>query len=190
MPSGKTFATTDVGLAPVGWEADAFRRQSVSQGYIGETLPFISTSGTTLGISQRAYFAPVWVRNGDVITNVHFFAQTAAATLTLSKVALYNQGFTRLAISADASATHNGATGRLATALASSYTSLADQYLYVGLLQVGTTPSTFQRGVGISGSNPQSNQLYPYYTESALADFGATSTPALTAAVGVWLALS
>jgi hypothetical protein len=120
------------------------------QGYVayGPTnMGAISASSAVA--SGTAEFTAVGLHAGEIVTNVTCVMLTNGATLSLVKVGLYDKTGTRLAISADNSASFtSGAPKLITTALTAPYTVLADDLYYLAIIAVGTTGPTLGRGNG------------------------------------------
>ncbi len=120
----------------------------IGQGYFAETYQRPSNQSGSLAATQLLYGMAVGLLAGDVVTNMTVPVQTAGASVTLAKVALYSKTGTLLASSADASASFNS-TGLKTVAMSSAYTVPTDDLYYAAFLAVSTvTMPTILRGMG------------------------------------------
>lgn len=121
-----------------GVDQDVFARSNIPAWACASDL---AATGTGVAIGTRIY-----LRKGDVITNISFVSgNTAAATLTNQWHALYSEAGALLAQSADQGAAAWAANTAKKLALSAPYTVLADGWYIVA---TSTTASTVQTLIG------------------------------------------
>lgn len=114
--------------------------------------PAFTQAGTIL-TSGVLYLARIKLPENSTVTNLIASVTTGGATLTSGQNfgALYTSTGTRIAITADQSASWTGAGAKTMALASGPYTLTAGTY-YAALLANGTTPPTFLRGHGVSTS--------------------------------------
>jgi hypothetical protein len=114
--------------------------------------PALTQAGTIL-TSGVLYLARMKLPEASTVTNIIASVTTGGASLTASQnfAALYTSTGTRIAITADQSASWTGSGAKTMALAGGPYTLSAGTY-YGALLANGTTPPTFLRGHGVSTS--------------------------------------
>lgn len=183
MPNGTGGAVLPAG----GFDSDPFRRDAQRSGYIAYSMHLADAGSSAALATQILYLRPVFLKAGDLISNIGLVISVAAASLTLAKGALYALDGTLLQGGTEVSASINGATGRRALPLSASYTVTRDGYYYAACLFVGTTPPTVARGANnaAAGLGP----IWDYAAMTAQTDLPATATLAGTSAAAIWVAV-
>lgn len=159
-------------------------------GYGGMNFsPYVTDAATAL-VSQRLLGTLIPVRNGDIISKLHFSVSVAAATVTTIKVGLYSAAATpaRLAVSANTTTAMDniGITG---IALTTPYTVTANGFLYAVLLSDATTAGTVGTATGYTGKATSSTVGWPQsmaITQTGQTDLPATITPTLATTPMWW----
>jgi hypothetical protein len=164
---------------------------ATAQGLISQNFDRQAGGGSgSIMVDGTAYFLSVGLRANDVVSNVSIIVSTAGATLTLSKVGLYNKAGTRLAVSADQGAGWE-TTGLKTVALASSYTVPADDGYYLAIVSKGTTLPTLLRGAAnANGATALGTGMRAYAMQTGQTDLPASATFAATAPIAFWAAAS
>lgn len=114
--------------------------------------PALTQAGTIL-TSGVLYLARMKLPEASTVTNIIASVTTGGASLTASQnfAALYTSTGTRIAITADQSASWTGSGAKTMALAGGPYTLSAGTY-YGALLANGTTPPTFLRAHGVSTS--------------------------------------
>lgn len=125
-----------------------------AQGIIAETYDRGTNSSNVLLTSGDVVFGLVGLRAGDVVSNIHCSMSVAGVrgASGAAYVGLYSKTGTRLAQSADATATFTGSTGLLTVTLSAAYTVTANDGYYLAVFSnfVDTQP-TLMRGNAAGG---------------------------------------
>lgn len=135
-------------------ELTATSAAPADHGYLGWTIDPLLASTTFVAASGTLYLARVRVQTTGPITAVHLPITTAAAGLTVSKVAVFSTAGTRLGVSADqGTAWHTG--NAVKTVSLTSPTAIQDAgtVLLAGMVVVGTTGPTIRASVTAAGLN-------------------------------------
>lgn len=111
------------------------------------------TQGGTILTAGVLYLARMKLPEDSTVTNLITSVTTGGATLTSGQNfgALYTSTGTRIAITADQSASWTGSGAKTMALAGGPYALTAGTY-YAALLANGTTPPTFLRGHGVSTS--------------------------------------
>lgn len=133
-------AAIEAGEVAVGSFFDRVAQRLAAGGLKGENFLKLLANASGNLLNGRAEFGAVYLKAGDVITGGQFCVAVSITGSTLVKMGLYDSTFTRVAVSADASAAINGAAaGTKQIAFTGTYTVPADGTYYVALLIVGST---------------------------------------------------
>src|SRR6185436_2150686 len=120
---------------------DGDRIQAEGQGLKGQNYDRAVVRTTALMIDGTVYYLMAPFKVGEVVTNICVYVQVGGATMTLSKVGLYDLAMARLALSADQTTSWQTA-GKKEIALTSAYTVTADGALYMAIVAKGATLPT------------------------------------------------
>lgn len=139
---------------------DIFR---AARGFIAETIDArLGVSTGVMGAAGIISYAPVVLFAGEKISNLTIYVFSAAAGLTVARLALYSSTGLQLAVTGDLSASWQS-TGAKTAALVTPYTPSAAGVYYVGGFDSGTTGPTIIRG---SGGSVFGSFLMPGFTAS------------------------
>jgi hypothetical protein len=94
--------------------------------------------------TQRMWLVPIYLRKGQVVTNIAFTSVGAADTPLNWWFALYSGAKALLGQTADQTNTAWGVTTKKSVALAVAYTVIADGFYYVGIMMKANTPVTLK----------------------------------------------
>jgi hypothetical protein len=147
--------------------------------------------------SGTVYLMKITATATQTVSNIILNLTGAGVTLTSgqSLVAVYNSSGTQQAISADQSSSWTSS-GLKTIALGSSVSLTAGSDYFVAVLCVGTTPASFQRGLGgvASANGGLTNTAYRFAvngtTQTTLGASLTLSSNTATNAQGLWVALS
>jgi hypothetical protein len=163
---------------------------TTAQGLVTQNYERTLVQGSSIMIDGTVYYLSVGLRAGDLVTNVILHVATAGATLTLSKVGLYDKSGTRLVVSAD-QGTAWETSGMKTVALSSPYTVPSDDGFYVALVSKGTTLPTLSRSSGPSAGTIQvGSGMRALAMQTGQTDFPASASFAGTAPLSFWVGLS
>lgn len=112
---------------------------AAAQGFITETfVKYLAFNN--VGVSQTVYGTAVYMFAGETITNLSCVLTASGAALTTAQMAVYDANGNLLANTANATATFQGATGRITLPLTAPLVIPASGLYYLAVLSIGTTP--------------------------------------------------
>lgn len=157
---------------------DRERKMMEAGGLVAQTTPFLTTGGATTLTSGRLYGIGVWLPSGLTLTNMHIWVETVAATVTLTRVGVYDNAFALVASTANDATLQTSAAFR-SKALSAPYTTTYSGVYYFAYLNVASTPGALFRSGGIpaSGVPRIGSNAYFYWAQSGQTDLPATATP-------------
>ena len=157
---------------------DREKKMMEAGGLVAQTTPFLTTGGATTLTSGKLYGVGVWLPAGLTITNMHIWVEMVAATVTLTRVGVYDSAFALVA-STDNDATLQTSSAFRSKALSSPYKTPTDGVYYFAYLNVASTPGALFRSGGIpaSGVPRIGSNAYFYWAQSGRTDLPATATP-------------
>ena len=197
-----TPSTAKAGIGSLKYQNPVWRQLGISrddlsrlgQNIRGESFDRGNSTSSLLLISDTAYFSAVGLKAGDVVTNVVFGLETAGTQGGTGAffVGLYNSTGTRLAISADATASAVGSTGPVTVALAAAYTVPADGLYYLMAYSnfATTQPSLLRGSAGGSAASAISGGARKYARQVTAGGTPPTSATLANGSVHLWLAWS
>lgn len=170
-------------MSPVRHRGPRAQIDWTGQGLVSENFTRrLSAANTALTTGQAQYnLVPLFA--DDVVVNICFVLNVAAAANTLIKVALYSKTGTLLAGSTDQQAAfQGGVVPRIVQApLSSSVNVAADDVYYSAVLAVGGTMPTLMRSAAVaSGSTVVGASPLPYGQQTGLSDLASPATIAAT----------
>jgi hypothetical protein len=183
--------TTTGGAGVAVWTRMASRAEvlSTAQGLVSENFPRSAMASSQLTISGTAYFMSMGLLAGDVVTKLNILVTTAGASMTLSKVGLYDSSGTLLASSAD-QGTAWQSTGLKQISLSSPYTVTADGGYYAAVVAIGSTMPILTRGFNFGPSDGVGSGMKPYGTQLSQTDLPSPATIGLTSPIAFWIGAS
>lgn len=159
-------------------------------GLKGQNFERQAAAGSTAAITGTVYGMLVPFRAGDVVTNVHVNLNAAGASMTLSKVGIYDTSGNRLAASADLTTAWQ-ASGAKTHALSAAYTVPTTGCRYLVLLGVsGSMPQFWRSTAAQSTMTAFSGGSLPFVAEASQTDLDATCTFVVTNSIGYWIGWS
>lgn len=161
------------------------RQDFVIAGYgtFAETYPLAwSSGGTRVSASGRAWYTPIGLVAGDVVTGIMALHTVVGASSTTYKAALYDNTATRVAISGNENAKAT-VLGFQKLVLTSPYTVTTSGFYYIGWLHVGTTAPTIPFSLVINSAEAvklrNTGGIRMYQTDvGPLSDLPTSFTPA------------
>lgn len=162
-----------------------------ANGIVSEPFPYSLYGNATILTSQKLEGALLGLYAGDVITGVTVGVSVNSASLTLSRVGLYNTGGTLLASSSSSATALDAAAGsRPKIPFSATYTVPTDGAYYAAILQVGTTPATLTRGINNNTNDRlgDSSKFFSYVAQTGQADLPASATFAQEI-LALWIAV-
>ncbi len=152
-------------------------QRATALGYIAETFArYDGWMDTGVLSSGEVAYVGIFLRQGEIITNLHVVILTAGAGLTLSKCGIYDTVGNRLASSANQGAAWQSS-GLKTVALTSSYTVPSAGFYYLAMLVTGVTPPampTAQTNTASMGNALGANPA-PVNLQAAQADLPAVA---------------
>lgn len=166
-------------------------RRSLMEAALGEiTGTYDRSLPTVAGLptSQLPYYVPVYLRAGEVISNISLHVSAFTTGATNFYVGLYSAAGARLAVSAD-SAGSIASTGQKTIALSASYTVLDSGLYYVGILNNGGN-FQFLRQASSTAAKVGAGS-FPYAQDTNAASTTLPTTASMAAGTSAfWAALS
>lgn len=173
-----------------GWPRSSPRVKALAEGLLAMSMDRLAVPGFSVLVTQAAYFVPVPLFAGDIISSIVVWVNGAGSGLTLVKVGLYNSTGTLLASSADNKANFTSSGVFVATSLSSAYTITADGEYYLSILSVGTGPPGLARQTGNNSfySNAYSTGMLASGAQTGQADLPSPATISANGTAGLWIA--
>lgn len=165
-----------------------------AQGYVVETFPRISVSGSAHGTDNAIFYTLIGLREGMFISRINWITSVVASSVTTIQAGIWQASNLSLVASTANDTAACVATGLSGINLSTAYTVPSSGAYYVGLLVDATTPAQLSKapGTGINGmqEKPTGSSGYRY----AGYQTGQSSLPATasltTTANACWFGLS
>lgn len=163
----------------------------VAEGLVSENFARSLASTGSVMTDGTVYYLAVELKAGDLVTNCHVIVSSAGATVTLSKLGLYDKSLARLALSAD-QGTAWESTGLKTAAMGTPYRVLVDDLYYVAAISkaTGTLPTLLRNTAQALGSPVVGSGVRDYGNQTGQTDLPSPGTIGGSAPIGYWVGVS